>query len=69
MGRKVAFVHADDWVAMYVDGALVAQGHSLQEETVVRLLTGENPTSVWAQYQADEEGSFPDKFEDVREDH
>lgn len=36
----ITVVHADtgDWVAIYRDGKLVDQGHSFQEEQLLRLL-------------------------------
>jgi hypothetical protein len=38
--KKIGFLHsgAGDWVGMYIDGKLAAEGHELQVETVAKLL-------------------------------
>jgi len=34
-----------DWIAMYVDGKIVREGHSLSESTVIDLLLGKSVDS------------------------
>lgn len=43
----VQFLRGDDWVGLYVDGELRYQGHSIQEEDVVRYIHGSCPPTLW----------------------
>ena len=44
----IALVHDEggDWIAMYVDGELVDESHSLSEDTVVSHLVGKTVDSL-----------------------
>lgn len=61
------FVYADDWMAVYVNGNIVYQGHSIDEYHLLDIL-GIKCNHTDAYNQADETGSFPEKFEDVIDD-
>lgn len=44
---EVKFLRADDWVGIYVDGQLVRESHSIQEEDVSIAITGTKPETFW----------------------
>jgi hypothetical protein len=58
-----------DWEAMYVEGELVAQGHSLQVRDVIYALIREYPKEIEVP-QADMEKwgrRFPEALSDIQE--
>jgi hypothetical protein len=60
----ITFVEADDWIAVYHDNRLLFQDHSIEPERLLTLLGIEHETTL-AQDQADREGQFPSRLEDV----
>lgn len=74
---RVAFVRGGDWVAMYVQGQKVLEGHSLREEDVIEALLKPSPytpevasfdRSLWEGEEAHREGEpFPDAIADYPE--
>ena len=63
---KIHYVDLDDWVGLYVNGELWAQGHSLK---VVDVLEWFFSDSVTSEYIDDFEGSYlPEKLEDLKTD-
>lgn len=42
----VTLVYGDHWDAMYIDGELAVDAHSLQARWVIKELLGKNPTSL-----------------------
>lgn len=65
MKSKVALVHGDDWMGMYVDGKLVAQNHSLSPADILEALnisyTDYGADNEWL----DEKGTLPLNFSDI----
>jgi hypothetical protein len=64
--ERITVVSADDWAAIYVDGKLLEQGHSVREDTLLELLVragiqvfdySERPECY---AMCDEVGAFPD---------
>ena len=65
----MTYISGDDWVALYYEGELLVEGHSLHPFTIMRLMMQHSPFHI-AQLDADpdwleEQGSFPSKLEDV----
>lgn len=52
----------DDWEALYVDGKLVAQGHSIQREHFIGLL---NLKTIEVEQDYVECGPLPDNFDEI----
>jgi hypothetical protein len=57
-----------DWIGLYKDGALVHQGHSIQEEDMLTLLGFVYGHTEWTQEQFEENGGrcphmLPDDIE------
>ncbi len=65
--KKLTVVRADCWEALYADGVLVDQNHSIDWADGLKYI-GFDIEVVWAQGQADEEGGFPGLVERVRPD-
>lgn len=40
---RITFVDAGDWIGLYVDGDLKAQGHDIPEHEVARILVNSIP--------------------------
>jgi hypothetical protein len=67
----IVHVSCDDWNALYIDGKLFREGHSIHMEDwfdAIETLTGGRPQSV----EADDEwllalGSYPKALADVKE--
>jgi hypothetical protein len=70
---SVQFVRSPDgdWVGMYVNGELVAENHSLQEEDVVNALTDRHGLSLklnqtrWDWDLEKDGGRLPDQLSEV----
>lgn len=65
---KVNIVSVEDWEALYIDGKLVDEGHSLDLVEVLRLLKID-VHSVYMESNPDEgdgDWYFADKLEDVK---
>lgn len=45
-----------DWIALYHDGALLHQGHSIQEEDLMKILGCDFTHEVWSIERFDEYG-------------
>ena len=64
---KIDFVSVDDWTALYFDGKMVTQDHSLDPEHVLELLGIKFEShwldDVWDYY----EDEMPDNLEDLRD--
>jgi hypothetical protein len=65
----VTIVSSDDWEAMYVEGELVAQGHSLQVRDVIYALIREYPKEIEVTPETVESWgwSFPEALSDIQE--
>lgn len=64
----ITIVHADDWMAVYdADGHCRYQGHSISNADLLDI-AGVAHRHAWAQGQADDDGQFPSRVEDVRLD-
>jgi len=64
--KKFHFVYGDDWEGLYIDGKLVTEGHAITVEEFAEIIGVEFNESFadidWLQ----EEGSLPEKLEDVK---
>jgi hypothetical protein len=47
-----------DWIAVYRDGKLLDQGHSIQEEDLIKLLGFELEHEVWNEQMFNENGGM-----------
>lgn len=64
--EKVTIVRADDWVGLYVNGRLAAEGHSLSEYHVLEAL-GINQESIECDQEWIEDmGNLPKNLKDVK---
>lgn len=64
--KEVVFVLADDWEGMYIDGELVAEGHSLEVDTVCIALDIESEER-WADDEwLTARGRLPKELKDVK---
>lgn len=66
----VQFLRGDDWVGLYVDGELKYDGHSIQEEDVVRYVLGSYLPTLWMENEEFWEyvgGRCPDSWGEVEE--
>jgi hypothetical protein len=52
---KIHIIRSEDydWIGLYVNDRLVHEGHSIQEEDLVKLLGFEYTHQVWTQEQFD----------------
>jgi len=64
---KIDFVYADDWIGMYLDGRLVFERHSMDEEDVLNAL-GVEYSSHRAHDYLSERGCCPDDLSEVKFD-
>ena len=39
IGKNIVFICADDWEGMYINGELIAEGHSIEKNTVLTALS------------------------------
>jgi hypothetical protein len=69
---KFTLISIDDWTGVYVNGQLVAEGHSIEDEQAFRLAQQYGPvTSVESHYVNDDEwidnlpGSLPKDLTEV----
>jgi hypothetical protein len=37
--NQILFLRSDDWVAMYIDGKMVAEGHSISQREVIQAIS------------------------------
>ena len=66
MKKKIVFVGADDWAGMFIDGKLVAEGHSVESDTALTAL-GIEFEEKWADDEWLETlGRFPQDLKDVK---
>lgn len=66
--KTVTIVNADDWMGLYIDGELVYEGHSIEEETLLKYV-GVNCDSFWVDDNwITERGNLPSRLEDVKKD-
>lgn len=66
----MTFARGDDWEGVYIDGALVTEGHSIDEVEAVRLALAHKVTAVECK-ECDcnwlhEEGNLPNALTDVK---
>lgn len=64
-------VTGDDWSGLYVDGALVEQGHSLQPFEILAAAKDHGPVTAVLQFEADydwlaDNGYLPDDIASVK---
>jgi len=74
VSKELVYASADDWAAIYVDGELWAEGHSIPAFTWLELIAEEGPFSMvwdhgeagWFYDMCDEHGraaeSLPEDF-------
>lgn len=62
---ECTIAYGDDWQALYVNGELKHQGHSLDAGEVIEILTGSRPSSFEADAQSIEDVGFPELLSDV----
>lgn len=66
--KEIVIAHADDWVGIYVNGILVAEGHCFNEEELLNHV-GVKSESKWvddAWITETERGRLPKHLDDVR---
>ena len=63
--KKIDLVDADDWVAVYLDGVVVHQAHSITERQMLDILGIPYETHDADQEAVEDAGSFPVRIEDV----
>lgn len=65
MSRDVMYARGDDWEAVYIDGVLASQGHSINWMHVIEEL-GCNAYTQEVDYEwLDEQGEFPEDMNEV----
>lgn len=68
--RTVTLVSGDDWSGLYIDGALVTEGHSVSARDALEVVAGVGPfrlvCEVADQEWLESEGNLPAKLADVR---
>lgn len=64
--KNISFVHGEDWVGLYIDGKLMAQGHSLSNVQVLACLGITSNRIDVGQDWLSEQGYLPTNLEDVR---
>jgi hypothetical protein len=62
----VTYVYSDDWEGLYVDGFLAAEDHNLSMEQVLSALGLEYLVIEADVEWMEEEGTLPDRVEEVR---
>jgi len=64
---KVTEVYGDDWIALYIDGKLVEQGHSISAVQLLHALNVEvNP--IMMSDESQEDGyECPSNFDDIKD--
>jgi hypothetical protein len=71
MGKKVVIFNCEDWVAVYVDGELWAEEHSLSDLDFIKIgILAGSLQNIDVYYQEDEEKnvSFTEMLIDVKMD-
>jgi len=63
---KVVYVSGDDWDGLYVDGKLVAQGHSLPVTTILRECGVDYEMRSADEGQLREDGDYPTDIKDAK---
>lgn len=73
--KRVLYLKADDWEALYVDGNVVSQGHQIQPMELLELAEKHHFTHLdvanhWAtsedEERCNEDGEFPAKQSDLK---
>lgn len=65
--KNIVFICADDWEGMYINGELVAEGHSIEKDTVLTILGLEfNEDWTVDEDWLNERGRLPKKLSDVK---
>jgi len=63
---SITIVHVEDWVGVYRDGKLLDQGHSFQEEQLLRVL-GIEAESFWVEPADSAADALPPELSQLEE--
>jgi hypothetical protein len=62
--NEVTVVQCDDWIALFVDGKKVIEGHSLNETDIFRAI-GVEMRCIWLEDEWVEEHGFPETLDNL----
>jgi len=66
---KSVLLNGDGWMAIYTDGVLVAQDHTLKLHSLIKSGKMSSEFKTYETYYADENGQFPEYLQEVFDWH